>query len=471
MSQPVTATIRMYRLDDELGDCFLLNFADSGTAVRVLLDCGSFTNSTRARTRLLRIAGDIEAELQGSGLDVVIGTHQHNDHVSGFLHCEPVFRRIGIDQVWLSWLDDPNDRQAQAIGRDYNNLRNNLAAARGALSALARRNRPAVVRTLAVMNDVLGFFGARTTNTPPTTPADAVKILEDIGTQRPRYLEPGRTFDLPGLPADTVRVHVLGPPRNEKLLYRKDPRSGESYDHTLTAVSAMVTKFLAAAGQARTARDEAHYPFNEQYKRRSPKAGSKALADVGRAYHRRAADWRRIDDAWIQQGERLALWLDGYTNNSSLVLAFELVRSAKVLLFVADAQTGNWLSWDDVRWQSPGVTTDDLLARTVFYKVGHHASHNATLIAQFEKMNHPDLAALIPVHKKDSNITKPNGWKMPARNLFERIVEKTDHRVLQMDGVNPPTCNPESNPAKAAWRRAGVTPKLTARFVELRIQG
>ena len=34
----------------------------------------------------------------------------------------------------------------------------------------------------------------------------------------------------------------------------------------------------------------------------------------------------------------------------------------------------------------PGVTTDDLLARTVFYKVGHHASHNATLVETFEKI-------------------------------------------------------------------------------------
>ena len=36
------------------------------------------------------------------------------------------------------------------------------------------------------------------------------------------------------------------------------------------------------------------------------------------------------------------------------------------------------------RRQQDGVTTDDLLARTVFYKVGHHASHNATLVALFE---------------------------------------------------------------------------------------
>lgn len=472
MSQPVNATIRMYRLDDELGDCFLLTFAETGAGagspVRVLVDCGSFTNSNRSKARLTRIVQDIAGELQGARLDVVVGTHQHNDHVNGFLHCEADFRQIGVDRVWLSWLDDPTDGQARAIGRDYNNLRANLAAARTALSG---RRDPAVARPLRVMDDVLGFFGARTTGTPPTTPRDAVKVLEDIGAQRPLYLEPGRTFDLPGLPADTVRVHVLGPPRNETLLYRKDPRSGESYDHTLTAMSAMMTKFLAASSKGGTARDEAHYPFNEQYKRRSPAAGSKGLVRLAKAYRRRDADWRRIDDAWIDQGERLALWLDGFTNNSSLVLAFELVQSGKVLLFVADAQTGNWLSWDNVTWQRAGVTTNDLLARTVLYKVGHHASHNSTLIAQFEKMNHPDLAALIPVHKKDPNITKKNGWKMPAKHLFERIEQKTDHRVLQMDGVNPPKCKPTVNPAKAAWRRAGVTPKITTSFVELTIKG
>ena len=126
----------------------------------------------------------------------------------------------------------------------------------------------------------------------------------------------------------------------------------------------------------------------------------------------------------MQQAEALALYLDTFTNNSSLVLAIELVESGKVLLFAADAQTGNWASWKKVKWERSDVSTDDLLARTVFYKVGHHASHNATLVEAFEKIGHPELVALIPVHKKDPNITKKNGWKMPARNLFKRLVEK-----------------------------------------------
>ncbi|MFN8583034.1 MAG: hypothetical protein U0163_18920 [Gemmatimonadaceae bacterium] len=65
----------------------------------------------------------------------------------------------------------------------------------------------------------------------------------------------------------------------------------------------------------------------------------------------------------------------------------------------------------------------------------------------------PELVALIPVHKQDPNITKPNGWKMPARNLLRRIKERTANRVLQMDNVNPPSCNPKKEPAKSsgAW--------------------
>ena len=36
------------------------------------------------------------------------------------------------------------------------------------------------------------------------------------------------------------------------------------------------------------------------------------------------------------------------TNNTSLVLAIERIADGKVLLFPADAQEGNWLSWHDV---------------------------------------------------------------------------------------------------------------------------
>lgn len=91
--------------------------------------------------------------------------------------------------------------------------------------------------------------------------------------------------------------------------------------------------------------------------------------------------WRKIDADWTGSASELAPKLDAHTNNTSLVLAIELAPKGKVLLFPGDAQVGNWLSWDEVKWdgQAKYMTAKDLLERTVLYKVGHHGSHDATL--------------------------------------------------------------------------------------------
>ena len=69
-------------------------------------------------------------------------------------------------------------------------------------------------------------------------------------------------------------------------------------------------------------------------------------------------EWRRIDKEWLYSAEQLALDMNDQTNNSSLVLAFELGKGGKVLLFAADAQRGNWLSWARKSWKD-GDETDD----------------------------------------------------------------------------------------------------------------
>jgi beta-lactamase superfamily II metal-dependent hydrolase len=478
MSVKVSAKIQMYRLL-ELGDCFLLTFTAGASSSRLLIDCGSFRNDATAVNRLKAITTGINNALAGHPLDVVVGTHQHNDHVSGFVHCEGAFKNMHVQQVWLSWLDDPADHKAQKIGDDYNNLRLHLAAARDSLHGALKGKlaaRPKAARSLEVLNDILGFYGAGAAGTPPEIPAKGIKILKTLGKKKPLYLRPGRTLEMPGLPPGSVRVHVLGPPRKENVekkddpLFRKDPREGETYDPELTAASLQAARLFDAAqgGRGSAARAEEHYPFNNEYKRR---IDSRPLKSIVHRYRAGAEAWRKIDDDWMQQAEVLALYLDTFTNNSSLVLAIELVESGKVLLFAADAQTGNWLSWPDVKWENPAVKTDDLLARAAFYKVGHHASHNATLPEAFEKMVNPDLVALIPVHKQDPNITKENGWKMPARNLFKRLKEKTSFRVLQMDNVNPPECNPKKASVKASWKKAGIKPKVTDLVVEIEIAG
>ena len=458
----LTATVRMYRFD-ELGDCFLITFAEDGKRSRILIDCGSFRNSAASKARIQKVATHIKDELGGERLSVVAGTHQHNDHLSGFVHCNDIFNAIGVQEVWLSWLDNPNDKTANKIGEHFHNLRMALYDARDHLTST-----PGVKSTtLDTLNDALAFSGSKGISDPPVLPSNAVANLKKLG--KTSYLNPGQILDMPGLPAGSVKVHVLGPPRDTDLLYRADPKKGESYEAALASGMLAATKLRdATANQAHgSSAEDDQYPFNEPYKRRGRSLQSGSLGKMVKSYNAKAETWRRIDSDWTNQAETLALFLDTYTNNSSLVLAFELVESGKVLLFAADAQIGNWTSWADVKWDDPKTTTDDLLGKTIFYKVGHHGSHNATLVAAFEKMTHGDLAALIPVNKQDPNIKKNNGWKMPAGKLFEKICERTANRVLQMDGVNPAACDPTKEPALSAWKKVGVTPKVTDMFIEL----
>ena len=116
----------------------------------------------------------------------------------------------------------------------------------------------------------------------------------------------------------------------------------------------------------------------------------------------------------------------------SRALAIELEENGRILLFPADAQVGNWRSWHTVKWQGrDGITAEDLLNRTVCYKVGHHASHNATLGDKgLEMMTSPDLLAVIPLNRE---MAKKKRWNMPYVKLFERLKTKTNNRTYITD--------------------------------------
>jgi len=120
------------------------------------------------------------------------------------------------------------------------------------------------------------------------------------------------------------------------------------------------------------------------------------------------------------------------------VLAFEIIATGEVLLFPGDAQIGNWESWKTVTFTVPDgsghtrtVTSKDLLARTVFYKVGHHGSHNATHRAEgLELMTSPDLVSMIPVNHEMAKVKR---WNMPFPPLLKRLTEKCRSRVIRQD--------------------------------------
>jgi hypothetical protein len=399
-------------------------------------------------------------------LDVIAGTHQHNDHLSGFVHAKRVFEEIGAHHIWLSWLDNPTDKQAIAIGSGQRKLAKKLQAAYSGIAAVASLKRVQAARRV---KDILGFYAldGKPAKDAPFVPQQGVENLKAI--RKPLYLEPGTIMDLPGLEPGVVRVYVLGPPRENNNLFDISPGKRESYDAHLSAATSLAEGLLSALTNytpGNPAQDEPFFPFDASYD----------LQDMGApfltaSYGLPADKWRTIDDDWLEQAERLALYLDSYTNNSSLVLAFELIESGKVLLFVGDAQTGNWLSWKTIKWEMKKLGLDELLAKTVLYKVGHHGSHNATLPEYLEKMEHPDLVAMIPVDFTDPNITKKNGWKMPAANLYKKIIQMTGGKVLRMDCAYGENCGPDGPCAPARWGNLLDNVKTDTLFVEYSIKG
>lgn len=146
-------------------------------------------------------------------------------------------------------------------------------------------------------------------------------------------------------------------------------------------------------------------------------------------------DNRRIDGDWMAAAGPLALKLDADTNNTSLVLAFEL-PDASIMLFAADAQVGNWESWHDQSYPADGraVTAAELLARTRFYKVGHHGSHNATLTDQgLELMTHDDLVTAISTDFELGLRQGSKGWQMPNDRVKAALLRQSKGRLIRSD--------------------------------------
>src|SRR5262249_38670504 len=178
----------------------------------------------------------------------------------------------------------------------------------------------------------------------------ALRSLSD----KVKYLEPG------GPPIelieDAVRVFVLGPPRNMELLEQSDPSKKEKGQVYFGAYMGLLEQVEPALGDVPVG------PFDDRFS--LPLEGTKALSFFKQRYWSdtidedpagrsdNTQDWRRIDTDWMGTATTLAMQLDQDTNNTSLVLAFELgpeKEGGPGMLFAADAHVGYWLSWPNVQ--------------------------------------------------------------------------------------------------------------------------
>jgi hypothetical protein len=252
-------------------------------------------------------------------------------------------------------------------------------------------------------------------------------------------------FTLPGF--KDIRVYILGPSEDYESFTKVNPPEDDTY-RTEGQAFALMDSFFAAVGGVddEVSVAESFQPFELRFRVTPDDAQKDEFFQKHYGFGPSAPDqWRQINDDWLSVAGGLALNLDTYTNNTCLAFAIEFISSGKVLLFPGDAQFSNWLSWQKLTWEVPDasgtkqkVTAKDLLARTVFYKVGHHGSHNATLKKHgLEMMTSPHLVAMIPVDreqaKKKTSKTNPKGWEMPEKNLYNRLLEKTRGRIVLAD--------------------------------------
>ncbi len=467
--------IRMYR--QGLGDCFLLTFKENGkNEYNMLVDCGLLQGTTNGKEIMRQVVADIDTTLRANGqskarLDAVVMTHEHADHISGFSQAKDLFEEIEFGEVWAAWLDDEAHPKYKAVRERFKKQITGLMAAVAQMNSEQQQGLKEEVEFLLnefFEDDVLGAAGKKKGRSP------AWEFALSKSTARPRFCTPGMMFPLPGF--DDIRIYVLGPSEDFESFTRMNPPEEDTYrdddGHAFSgnAFALMDSFFAAVGGDDDSPPEEAFQPFEKRLRidpekarenqffqkyygfdkltpdvKPKPATQAAPIANVAPDETVAADKWRRIDNDWLSMVGNLALNLDTYTNNTCLAFAIEFIGSKKVLLFPGDAQFSNWLSWQKLTWEIPGqagatekIRAKDLLGRTVFYKVGHHGSHNATLKKHgLEMMTSSDLMAMIPVDRKQAasktSKTNPKGWEMPEKILFERLLERTRGRVILAD--------------------------------------
>lgn len=348
---PVLATVRVRMYQVGFGDCFLLSFEYAGQAEparHVLIDFG--TRELAAGLDLADVAGEIDART-GGGPDVVVVTHRHQDHMSGFggSGTEAIVGRWSPRLVVRPWTEDP-EAPAGADGHGRASLRTGLDQGQAFVRALSQeitapaRGWRGELRDLAI---------AQLAN---QAAVDRLNAWSQGG--RGAYVYYGKPLAIdtviPG-----VQVHVIGPPTvTQHPAIRKE--------HSTSSEFWQLYRGLVAAG--------AFAPASEE-----TTAAEERL--VGPA--RWVVD--KLKGPQLHSLLRVVTALDHAVNNTSVIL---LVQAGdRRLLFCGDAQIENWEYALSFAEDSKQVL--DLLRGVDLYKVGHHGSRNATPRTLFNLWTEP----------------------------------------------------------------------------------
>ncbi|HZN16541.1 MAG TPA: hypothetical protein VFB78_19910 [Acidimicrobiales bacterium] len=373
------------------GDAFVLSLEHDDGIWRMLIDCGVHTGggSDHKMSEIVdQIITDVTPPDGGTPrLDVVVATHRHRDHVSGFDNVR--WDEVEVGEVWLPFTENPADELGSQIRVQQSKK---ALALVGHLQRIAAAGAGATARAAA---------GAAKVAENSLTNAKAMDRLHNKfkGSAQRRYFpNPGvepAAFAAPGLPS--VRIHMLGPLRDKSVIALMDPPADQQWFG------------LATSGDDGPSEDIGplfHREFALKPAAMSRTYHSLALTAAARHDLAQEAEF----DAWAA-----ATSITDAVNNTSLVFVVDIDGTR--LVFPGDAQWGLW----DAILRQPG--TDALLSGTAVYKVGHHGSHNANHKRFVENLMGPDTVAMMSFHEvKD--------WpSIPNKNLVSSLSKRPRHLV------------------------------------------
>ena len=365
--------IRMYRVG--FGDFFLITVPTSAGNRYILIDCGVFKGTTGKGD-----IGSIEEAVEdlftttGGQLALVIMTHRHADHIAGFSRAAERFKDFKASMVWMPYWEQFND----APQNSTSNLQADVSQIALQLAMQFRgRKDEAAQDALSQLSDATGFDfdAAATGGTKGGGNAVALDLLKNHLGENGKNVRYYAAGDKPELPPELegLAAEIYGPPPEDAKAFMK-----------LTDLKKNVGQYLDSTTSSDSGAKPIH-PFGPQW------CDSRHLDYPREDARRRPIKYEEIErmvlDAQPDMLAAAAAKIDTFLNNQSLVVLFTF--AGKKLLFVGDAQAGNWEHWlykldapinDPTKAGSLTEESQQLLQTIDFYKVGHHGSTNATPI-------------------------------------------------------------------------------------------
>jgi ribonuclease BN (tRNA processing enzyme) len=436
--------VRMYCMGT--GDFLLIQVCnDSANPFNILIDCGS----AAVKENDFRPYVENLAEKVNNKIDLLVVTHEHNDHVNGFAKCIDLFENIVFKEAWFAWTEDPADSTgaAQELKANRNKIRQGLSNAMNAIrlssNRVSQQKKPkkspflkdetqdALRLSQSKLLDGLESLAAinlspEMSNSHSLPGMKKIKELLESKKVKTRYLYPGETLIFENLPG--IRFHILGPPGKRESIFKSGKEGIDVFTKKLSLDNDVRSSYAFLT--INDSQNEEDFTFHEGYFQSVPDSNIKN-------YQLPQNSWRTIDDDWLNSVGSIALRLNSHINNTSLVFAIESEATEKVLLFPGDAEYGSWESWHEIEeWKTKGKNgkpwAEDLLNRTVFYKVGHHLSYNGTALQRgIMMMKSPELTAMATLDLKRII----SGWTatMPSKHLLDELDRLTNGRLFIMN--------------------------------------